>query len=458
MKNFFRKLHLWVSVPFGLVITITCFTGALLVFESDIIALCNEELTSVEPEGEPLPVDELVDNVIPCLDEGVTVTGVEVSSDPETAYKVNLSKPHRAAVYVDQYTGEVKGKYERPVFFDAVRRLHRWLFDTAPEDGGIYWGKIIVGASTLSFVFILLTGIVIWWPRNRKMLKNRLQISVKKGKNRFWYDLHVAGGFYAVLFLLAMALTGLTWSFEWYRNGFYGMMGIELSQDGGKKSGVARKKNGETAVAEVRECPGDCSKCDGVPCGKNPAPAMPEEGATDASAGATVQADAVSGATVQADAVTGATLQADAVSGATVQADASTGATVQADAVSGATVQADAVSGATLQADAISGATVQADAVSGATVQADASTGATVQVDAVSGATAQMVPTGVVDRSHWQDALDNVLEEETDFVSVTVSDGMVSVVPDDWGNQRASDKYAFDKSTGRIISETPYEE
>ena len=388
MKNFFRKLHLWVSVPFGLVITITCFTGALLVFESDIIALCNEELTSVEPEGEPLPVDELVDNVIPCLDEGVTVTGVEVSSDPETAYKVNLSKPHRAAVYVDQYTGEVKGKYERPVFFDAVRRLHRWLFDTAPEDGGIYWGKIIVGASTLSFVFILLTGIVIWWPRNRKMLKNRLQISVKKGKNRFWYDLHVAGGFYAVLFLLAMALTGLTWSFEWYRNGFYGMMGIELSQDEGKKSGVARKKNGETAVAEVRECPGDCSKCDGVPCGKNPAPAMPEEGATDAS------------------------------------------------------------TGATLQADAISGATVQADAVSGATVQADA----------VSGATAQMVPTGVVDRSHWQDALDNVLEEETDFVSVTVSDGMVSVVPDDWGNQRASDKYAFDKSTGRIISETPYEE
>ena len=378
MKNIFRKLHLWVSIPFGIVITITCFTGALLVFESDITAFLNRDLTSVNPVGKQLPVDELVAKVEPALDEGVAVTGVSVSDDPAEAYKVNLSKPHRAAVYVDQYTGEVKGEYERPVFFDAVRRLHRWLFDTAPEDGGIYWGKIIVGASTLSFVFILLTGIVIWWPRNRKMLKNRLQISVKKGKNRFWYDLHVAGGFYAVLFLLAMALTGLTWSFEWYRNGFYGMMGIELSQDEGKKSGVARKKNGETAVAEVRECPGDCSKCDGVPCGKNPAPAVPEEGATDASTGATVQADAVSGATVQAD--------------------------------------------------------------------------------AVSGATAQMVPTGVVDRSHWQDALDNVLEEETDFVSVTVSDGMVSVVPDDLGNQRASDKYAFDKSTGRIISETPYEE
>ena len=27
MRNFFRKFHLWVSVPFGIVITITCFTG-----------------------------------------------------------------------------------------------------------------------------------------------------------------------------------------------------------------------------------------------------------------------------------------------------------------------------------------------------------------------------------------------------------------------------------------------
>ena len=40
MKKFFRKLHLWVSVPFGIVITITCFTGALLVFEKEITALC----------------------------------------------------------------------------------------------------------------------------------------------------------------------------------------------------------------------------------------------------------------------------------------------------------------------------------------------------------------------------------------------------------------------------------
>ena len=73
MKDIFRKLHLWVSIPFGLVITITCFTGALLVFEGDIVSLLNSDMMTVEPAGKPLPVDSLLASVEPLLDEGVTV-------------------------------------------------------------------------------------------------------------------------------------------------------------------------------------------------------------------------------------------------------------------------------------------------------------------------------------------------------------------------------------------------
>lgn len=50
------------------------------------------------------------------LPDSVSVTGINVFSDPERAWQVNLSKPRRASVYVDQYTGEIKGKYERPAF------------------------------------------------------------------------------------------------------------------------------------------------------------------------------------------------------------------------------------------------------------------------------------------------------------------------------------------------------
>lgn len=230
MKKFLSKLHLWVSVPFGLVITITCFTGAMLVFESEITALCSGGASSVEPKGSPMPVWQIIERVEPYLDSGVEVTGVVIPFAADEAYKVNLSKPRRAALYVNQYTGEVQGEYRRPPFFDLMRRLHRWLMDSNPGHGAIFWGKVIVGASTLAFAVILLTGAVIWWPRNRKMLRNRLKIVVSKGKNRFWYDLHVAGGFYALLFLLAMTLTGLTWSYGWYNKAFYGMFSNEKAK------------------------------------------------------------------------------------------------------------------------------------------------------------------------------------------------------------------------------------
>lgn len=230
-RNIFKQLHLWVSVPFGLAITIVCFTGAMLVFEKEITALCTTETRSVAPKGTPLPLDILAEKVAGTLPDDVKVTGIAVSDSNDEAYKVNISKPRRAAVYIDQYTGEIKGRSERLPFFNVMFRMHRWLMDSQPKDGGIFWGKMIVGASTLAFVAILVTGLVVWLPRNRKALNNRIRIVATKGVRRFWYDLHVAGGFYALLLLLAMSLTGLTWSFEWYRNGFYKTFGVETQQN-----------------------------------------------------------------------------------------------------------------------------------------------------------------------------------------------------------------------------------
>ena len=234
MKKIFRKLHLWLSIPFGLIITIICFTGAMLVFEQEFMELCWRDRYYVKQVDEkPLPVDQLIAKVSQTLPDSVSITAVNISANPKKAYQLSLSQPRRASIYVDQYTGEVKWKTERAAFFTYMFRGHRWLLDTMKPGGGIFWGKMIVGTSTLLFVFILITGIIIWIPRNRKALKNSLKISVRKGLKRFWYDLHVAGGIYATILLLIMALTGLTWSFSWYRTGFYKVFGVEMQQGGG---------------------------------------------------------------------------------------------------------------------------------------------------------------------------------------------------------------------------------
>ena len=256
MKKIFRKIHLWLSVPFGLIITLVCFSGAMLVFENEVNEWFRRDLYYVETVKEsPLPMDKLLEKVATTLPDSVAVTGVSISSDPGRAYQVSLSKPRRASLYVDQYTGEVKGKSERSGFFMFMFRMHRWLLDSMnPGNEGIFWGKMIVGVSTLLLVFVLISGIVIWWPRTRKALKNSLKITATKGWRRFWYDLHVAGGMYALIFLLAMALTGLTWSFPWYRTAFYKVFGVEVQQraaQGHEQKSDAQKR--DTKLAAHRE-------------------------------------------------------------------------------------------------------------------------------------------------------------------------------------------------------------
>lgn len=230
MKEAFRKIHLWLSVPLGLIIAIICFTGALLVFEEQVTQLANRHLYYVEnPGSQPLPVGTLVEKVESLPTKGASITGVTIYPQPDRSYQVNLSAPKGAAVYIDPYTGEVLGQSQRTPFFRTVFMLHRWLLDSQPADGGIFWGKRITGISTLLFVIILLSGIVIWWPRSRKGLKNGIQIALRKGKTCFWHDLHAAGGIYVLLLVLVMALTGLTWSFDWYKNAFYTLFGVETT-------------------------------------------------------------------------------------------------------------------------------------------------------------------------------------------------------------------------------------
>lgn len=238
MKKALRKIHLWLSVPTGIIITLVCFSGAMLVFEKEITEAIKPELYFVkEAKGEPIPMQQLMEKVEETLPDSVSISGVTVFADSTRTYQVSLSKPRRASIYVNQYTGEVTGRSERLPFFNTMFHLHRWLLGSST---GV--GKLLTGICTLVLVFILITGILMWLTNRNKPLKASLAIHVTKGWGRFWHDLHVAGGIYTTIFLLAMALTGLTWSFSWYRTGFYACFGVESSVKGGAHGGGASKE------------------------------------------------------------------------------------------------------------------------------------------------------------------------------------------------------------------------
>lgn len=225
----FRELHLYLSLPFGIVITLICFSGAMLGIEKDIAPSVQHHLLYVkEVKPAPLSVDSLLVLTKSTLPNDVSITGVNIFADPTRSYQFTLSKPRKSSLYVNPYTGEVLGQNQRQPFFQTMFRLHRWLLGPAKaEDGSIGWGKLLVGTSTLLFVFILITGIIIWWPRTKQTLCASLKIRFDKGLRPMMHGIHLAGGAYTFVLLLIMALTGLTWSFKWYSNGFYTMLGAK---------------------------------------------------------------------------------------------------------------------------------------------------------------------------------------------------------------------------------------
>lgn len=252
VRKLFRKLHLWLSLPFGLIIMTTCLTGALLVFEKEITELVRHDSYTIPVrKTQSLSLQSLLERVARETPDSVQITSVTIPSDFRRAYTVGLSKPRRAGVLVDPYTGKIVGQSGRLPFFTTVRELHRWLLDSMkPEAEGIFWGRVIVGTSTLLFVFILLTGLFLWWPKKLKGVGKRLKISLRHGRQRLFTDLHTVGGVYVFVLLLAMAMTGLTWSFEWYRTGFYKVFGAEMAEGGKGDKGPKKDKRNKDAPRE----------------------------------------------------------------------------------------------------------------------------------------------------------------------------------------------------------------
>ncbi|OGX90274.1 PepSY-associated TM helix domain-containing protein, partial [Hymenobacter coccineus] len=112
-------------------------------------------------------------------------------------------------LFLNPYTGAIVGEVKtQDSFFHFVEQLHRGLVA-----GRV--GKLVMGINGIIFLFILGTGIVLWWPAARKALTARLTVKWGSSWKRLNHDFHIVLGFYTSLFLFIMAITGVGMSFDW---------------------------------------------------------------------------------------------------------------------------------------------------------------------------------------------------------------------------------------------------
>ena len=204
-RKLFQNIHLWLGLASGVIVVILCLTGTLLGVREPIEAWVNRDVLQVQAQGERLPLEQLVPKVVERT--GKTYTALTVPPAPTDAVPFFQG---RQITYVNPYTGEVLGGFNPTVSeaFMVVFRLHRWLLLETPV------GRPITGAVTVIFLFILLTGLMIWWPKRMNQLKRLLTIRTKANWKGLNYDFHVVLGFYSLIPLLVMGASGLYWSYN----------------------------------------------------------------------------------------------------------------------------------------------------------------------------------------------------------------------------------------------------
>ena len=221
------QLHWIVGITVGVILGIVGATGALLSFEQEIVASLARAGRQVEANGRtPLAPAELLARIA-ASDPPKHIAGLSVVREPTETVRVTFAP--REQRYVDPYTGALLAPTSSgaETFFRNVRQLHRWLMLGELGDRDI--GRQIVGASTMLLIFMALTGLYLRWPRGpaARRWKTWLIPDFRLKGRAFLWNLHSVMGTWVLPIYLVIALTGLQWSYEWYRDGLYSIAGVE---------------------------------------------------------------------------------------------------------------------------------------------------------------------------------------------------------------------------------------
>jgi uncharacterized iron-regulated membrane protein len=220
IKTVLLQVHSVIGLALSLVLTLVGLTGATMSFEDEIGASLNAGITRVEARATPmLTPDGLIARLQAASDLG-KVSAVTMASDPSTAVRIRFARDEGgsrpSSVYVDPYDARVLGSPRGEAFFATVRKLHRWLL--LPGDANGY-GRQLTGVAAIGLIVMLVSGLVLRWPRRAGSLKMWLKPNLALRGRGFHWSLHSVVGTWVFAIYLVMALTGLWYSYDWYKNG-----------------------------------------------------------------------------------------------------------------------------------------------------------------------------------------------------------------------------------------------
>jgi len=212
-------LHLWFGLVSGIVIMIVALTGAIYAFQPELSDAFQPYLFAEKTDNPILPASQLksiAEQQLPGKKVSRITYGGEGRS---TAISFNdKKKGYNYTVYINPYNGKVihVQDMDREFFRQVLNgHMHLWLPDPV--------GRYIVRYAALIFGIMIISGIIMWWPKkwNKSTRKQSFAVKLNASPKRLNYDLHNVLGFYASWVMIFVVLTGLVWGFEGVRNAEY---------------------------------------------------------------------------------------------------------------------------------------------------------------------------------------------------------------------------------------------
>lgn len=221
VKKLAGKIHLWLGLITGLVVFIIAVTGAIYCFAPELQNLQAYRTVRVEEKDflPPAQIQKIAEEKL----RGKKLVRIYYDAPNRAIMTLFLKKDeYNHSVFINPYDGTViKVRNNDRDFLSVVLQIHRTL--------KIPYGHEIIRWSTVIFLVLLLTGIILWWPKNRRTAKQGFTIMWQASPKRLNYDLHKVLGFYASWIAIFLALTGLIFAFEAYADLIYRATGSQHS-------------------------------------------------------------------------------------------------------------------------------------------------------------------------------------------------------------------------------------
>ena len=216
-------IHLAVGVTAGVVIFIMSVTGVALTYEKQMIEWADRRAwTAPAAPGAHLSPETLL--AAAAVARPGKPIGLTLRADPAAPATVTLEG--NAALLIDPYTGAIIGEPPAALrsFFRTMTTWHRYI---AMEGTSRATGKLITGAANLGFLFIVVSGLYLWFPRVWTWLqfKNVLWFRTGLASKARDFNWHNVIGFWSCVPLAIVVAGAVPISFPWASNLVYRLAG-----------------------------------------------------------------------------------------------------------------------------------------------------------------------------------------------------------------------------------------